>query len=97
LKEYAPRGIRHQDRPLKRLIDERDRNTPAVACFPESDMMKIMMMRNMAKECKFCLFILVWFFTMTQIYVVGPGFTSPLKEVVVRTLIAIKSVILRRV
>jgi hypothetical protein len=39
LTKYAPRGRRNQDRPLKRLLDERDRNRPAMAYFPESEMM----------------------------------------------------------
>jgi hypothetical protein len=44
LTKYAPRGIRNQGRPLKRLLEECDRNRPAMANFPESEMMIIMMM-----------------------------------------------------
>jgi hypothetical protein len=39
LTKYAPRGIRNQGRPLKRLLEERDRNRPAMTYFPESEMM----------------------------------------------------------
>jgi hypothetical protein len=38
---YALRGIRNQDRSLKRLLDEWDPNRPAVVYFPESEMMMI--------------------------------------------------------
>jgi hypothetical protein len=33
LTKYAPRGIINQGRPLKRLLEERDRNRPATAYF----------------------------------------------------------------
>jgi hypothetical protein len=36
LTKYAPRGIRNQGRPMKRLLDEQDWNRPAMAYFPES-------------------------------------------------------------
>jgi hypothetical protein len=39
LKKCAPRGIGNWGRLLKRLLDERDWNRPAVAYFPESKMM----------------------------------------------------------
>jgi hypothetical protein len=41
-KKYVPRGIRNKGRPLKRLLDEWDWNRPAVAYFPESEMMMMM-------------------------------------------------------
>jgi hypothetical protein len=47
LTNYAPRGIRSQGRPLKRFLDERDRKRPAMAYFPESEMMMMMMMMIM--------------------------------------------------
>jgi hypothetical protein len=43
LTKYAPRGTRNQGRPLKRLLDELDRNRPAMAYFRESKMMMMMM------------------------------------------------------
>jgi hypothetical protein len=46
LTKYPPRGIRHQGRPLKRLLEERDRNRPAMTYFPVSEMMTMMMMMN---------------------------------------------------
>jgi hypothetical protein len=45
LQKYAPRAIGNQGRPLKRLLDEWDRNRPAMAYFPEGEMM-MMMMKN---------------------------------------------------
>jgi hypothetical protein len=42
LTKYAPRDIRNHGRPLKRLLEEWDRNRPQVAYFPESDMMMVM-------------------------------------------------------
>jgi hypothetical protein len=39
LTKCAPRGIRSQWRPLKRLLDEWDWNRPEVAYFPEREMM----------------------------------------------------------
>jgi hypothetical protein len=44
LTKYAPRGIRNQGRPLKMLLDQWDRNRPAMAYFPECKMMMMMMM-----------------------------------------------------
>jgi hypothetical protein len=41
LTKYAPRGIRNQDRILKRLLDEWDRIRPAMAYSPENEMMMI--------------------------------------------------------
>jgi hypothetical protein len=38
LTECAPRGITNQGRPLKRLLEKWDRNRPAVAYFPQSEM-----------------------------------------------------------
>jgi hypothetical protein len=39
-KKYEPRGKRNQGIPLKRrLLDERDQNRPAMAYFPENEMM----------------------------------------------------------
>jgi hypothetical protein len=35
LTKYAPRGIRNQGRPMKRLLDEEDWNRPAMAYFPK--------------------------------------------------------------
>jgi hypothetical protein len=43
LAKHAPRDIRNQGRPLKRLLDEREQNRPAMAYFPESEMMMMMM------------------------------------------------------
>jgi hypothetical protein len=51
LTNYAPRGIRNQGRPLKRLLDEWDWNRPTMAYFPESKAVMMMMMNNF----KFCL------------------------------------------
>jgi hypothetical protein len=48
LTKYPPRGIRHQGRPLKRLLEEWDRNRPAITYFPESEMM--MMMNTLLHE-----------------------------------------------
>jgi hypothetical protein len=42
--KYAPRGIRNQGRPLKRLLDKRDRNRLTMVYFPESEIMMMMMM-----------------------------------------------------
>jgi hypothetical protein len=39
LTKYAPRSIRNQGRPLKRLLDEQDRNRPAMTYFPENEIM----------------------------------------------------------
>jgi hypothetical protein len=41
LTKYTPRDTRNQGRPLKRLLEEWDRNMPAMACFPESEMMMV--------------------------------------------------------
>jgi hypothetical protein len=42
--KYTPRGIGNQGRPLKKLLEERDRNRPPMAYFPVSEMMVTMMM-----------------------------------------------------
>jgi hypothetical protein len=41
LTKYAPRRIRYQGRPLKRLLDEWDRNRPAMDYFPGGKIMMI--------------------------------------------------------
>jgi hypothetical protein len=46
---YAPRCKRNQDRPLKRLVDERDQNRPTMAYFHESEMM---MMKSRKRICR---------------------------------------------
>jgi hypothetical protein len=46
LTKYAPRGIRNQGRPLKRLLEEWDRNRPAMVYFPESEVMTMMMTKS---------------------------------------------------
>jgi hypothetical protein len=43
LTKYAPKGIRNQGRPLKRLLEERDGNRTAMDYFPDSEMMMMMM------------------------------------------------------
>jgi hypothetical protein len=45
LTELAPRGIRNQGTQLKRLLEERDRNRPAIYYFPEGEMMMMMTLR----------------------------------------------------
>jgi hypothetical protein len=48
LTNYAPKGIRNQGRSLKRLLDEWDQNRPAMAYFPESEMLMIFRLHNEA-------------------------------------------------
>jgi hypothetical protein len=53
LTKHAPRGIKNQGRPLKRLLDEWDRNRPSIAHFPESEMMMISLPHSLSSLSHF--------------------------------------------
>jgi hypothetical protein len=49
LTQYAPRGIKNQGTPLKRLLDDWDWNRQAMACFPES---KVVVMKQKGESSR---------------------------------------------
>jgi hypothetical protein len=51
LNNVAPLDIRNQGRPLKRLLEEWGRRRPAMAYFPESYMMMMIMATISVAEC----------------------------------------------